>query len=74
MGRHVVRARGELRYAYYLTMKGGRQKEICCGREGRLETRRKSLNAEIRDLEERARALRGRAKTLRAELKGLKAA
>ena len=74
MGRHVVRVRGDLRYAYYLTMKGGRQKEVCCGREGRPETRQKSLNVEIRDLEERARTLRDRAKVLRSELRELKAA
>ena len=73
MGRHVIRARGELRYAYYLTMKDGKQKEVCCGREGHPETRQKALYMEIRDLEERARALRGKAKTLRAELMELKA-
>ena len=71
MGRHVVRARGDLRYAYYLTTKDGRQKETCCGRQGRPETRRKALNAEILDLEERARALRGRAKALRSEMKSI---
>ena len=74
MGRHVVRTRGDRRYAYYLTTKGGKQKEVCCGREGRPETRQKALSVEIHDLEERARALRDKAKALRSELKELKAA
>ena len=74
MGRHVVRVRGDLRYAYYLTMKDGKQRETCCGREGRPETRQKMLSTEIRDLEDRSRALRDRIRNLRSELKGLKAA
>ena len=70
----MVRTRGNLRYMYYLTMKDGRQREVCCGREGQSKTRQKALGAEIRDLEDRARALRNRIKILRAELKELKAA